>query len=57
MSSSPSALATLIVLDLDHEVFEEILEEEKARLGYELDTGLSAIQWQGVIAHYKAISI
>src|SRR5918994_1596608 len=43
-----------VVLDLDHEVFEEILEEEKARLGYELDTELSAIQWQGVIAHYKA---
>src|SRR5918994_1402982 len=42
-----------VVLDLDHEVFEEILEEEKARLGYELDTELSAIQWQGVIAHYK----
>jgi pyruvate,orthophosphate dikinase len=43
-----------VVLDLDHEVFEEILEEEKARLGYELDTELSAIEWQGVIAHYKA---
>jgi pyruvate,orthophosphate dikinase len=43
-----------VVLDLDHEVFEEILEEEKARLGYELDTELSAVEWQGVIAHYKA---
>src|SRR5918998_6154658 len=43
-----------VVLDLDHEVFEEILEEEKARLGYELDTELSAIQWQGAIANYKA---
>jgi pyruvate,orthophosphate dikinase len=43
-----------VVLDLDHEVFEEILEEEKARLGHELDTELSAMEWQGVIANYKA---
>jgi pyruvate,orthophosphate dikinase len=44
-----------VVIDLDHEAFEEILEEEKARLGYELDTELSAIEWQGVIAHYKTM--
>ncbi|MFI0847632.1 pyruvate, phosphate dikinase [Mesorhizobium sp. IMUNJ 23232] len=43
-----------VVLDLDHDVFEEILEDEKGRLGYELDTEFSAREWQGVIALYKA---
>jgi pyruvate,orthophosphate dikinase len=43
-----------VVMGLDHEVFEEILEEEKARLGHELDTELSAGEWQDVIALYKA---
>jgi pyruvate,orthophosphate dikinase len=43
-----------VVLGLDHEVFEEILEDEKAGLGYELDTEFSAKDWQGVIALYKA---
>ncbi|MGI6851451.1 pyruvate, phosphate dikinase [Mesorhizobium sp. 1B3] len=43
-----------VVMGLDHEVFEEILEEEKARLGHELDTELSAAEWQDVIALYKS---
>ncbi|MEP9370941.1 pyruvate, phosphate dikinase [Mesorhizobium sp. KR1-2] len=43
-----------VVMGLDHEVFEEILQEEKARLGHELDTELSAAEWQDVIALYKA---
>ena len=43
-----------VVMGLDHEVFEEILEEEKAHLGQELDTSLSAKDWQDVIALYKA---
>ena len=43
-----------VVMGLDHEVFEEILEDEKARFGHELDTGLSAAEWQEVIALYKA---
>ena len=43
-----------VVMGLDHEVFEEILEDEKGRLGYELDTEFSAKEWQGVIALYKA---
>jgi len=43
-----------VVLDLDHEAFEEILEEEKARLGHDLDTDLSAAEWQHVIGLYKA---
>ncbi|RWP19332.1 MAG: pyruvate, phosphate dikinase [Mesorhizobium sp.] len=43
-----------VVMGLDHEVFEEILEDQKGGLGHELDTELSAIEWQGVIALYKA---
>ncbi|MDX8438000.1 pyruvate, phosphate dikinase [Mesorhizobium australafricanum] len=43
-----------VVMGLDHEVFEEILEDEKASLGHELDTELTAAEWQGVIALYKA---
>ncbi|RWO61374.1 pyruvate, phosphate dikinase [Mesorhizobium sp.] len=43
-----------VVMGLDHEVFEELLEDQKGGLGHELDTELSAIEWQGVIALYKA---
>jgi len=43
-----------VVLGLDHEVFEEILEDRKASLGYDLDTELSAEEWQETIALYKA---
>jgi pyruvate,orthophosphate dikinase len=43
-----------VVLDLDHELFEEILEDQKAGLGHELDTDLSAAEWQAVISLYKA---
>jgi pyruvate, orthophosphate dikinase len=42
-----------VVMGLDHEVFEEILEDEKGRLGHEQDTELSAVEWQYVIARYK----
>ena len=42
-----------VVLGLDHEVFEEILEDEKARLGHEQDTSLSAAEWQDVIRLYE----
>jgi pyruvate,orthophosphate dikinase len=44
-----------VVLDIDHEHFEEILDDEKAKLGYELDTDLTAGEWQGVIARYKEL--
>ncbi len=44
-----------VVMGLDHEVFEEILEDEKGRLGHEHDTELSAVEWQNVIARYKEI--
>ncbi|CCV12444.1 pyruvate, phosphate dikinase [Mesorhizobium sp. STM 4661] len=43
-----------VVMGLDHEVFEEILEDQKGGLGHELDTELTAIEWQSVIALYKA---
>ncbi|MER9133387.1 pyruvate, phosphate dikinase [Mesorhizobium sp. M0768] len=43
-----------VVMGLDHEVFEEILEDQKGGLGRELDTELTDIEWQGVIALYKA---
>jgi pyruvate,orthophosphate dikinase len=38
-----------VVLNLDHHVFEEILEDEKAKLGHDLDTELSASYWRAVI--------
>lgn len=44
-----------VVLDVDHEHFEEILEDAKATLGYELDTDMSAADWQGVITRFKAL--
>ncbi|MBL8578931.1 MAG: pyruvate, phosphate dikinase [Mesorhizobium sp.] len=43
-----------VVLGVDHEVFEEILEDEKANRGAELDTELSADDWKAVIGLYKA---
>ncbi len=43
-----------VVMGLDHEVFEEILEDEKARLDCELDTELTAEQWKHIIGLYKA---
>ncbi|MHB2265377.1 pyruvate, phosphate dikinase [Aliihoeflea sp. PC F10.4] len=42
-----------VVLGLDHEVFEEILEDEKAKAGVELDTELSAVQWRKIVVLYK----
>ena len=42
-----------VVMGVDHDVFEEILEDEKARLGHEQDTEISAVEWQHLIARYK----
>ncbi|WP_419913580.1 pyruvate, phosphate dikinase [Hoeflea sp.] len=42
-----------VVMGLDHEVFEDILEDEKAKYGHELDTDLSADEWKQVIIRYK----
>ncbi|MGB3501979.1 MAG: pyruvate, phosphate dikinase [Mesorhizobium sp.] len=43
-----------VVLEVDHEVFEEILEDEKSRKGYELDTEFSAGELRHLVAMYKA---
>ena len=43
-----------VVLGIDHEVFEEILEDAKGGYGLELDTDLTAEQWRSVITRYKA---
>ena len=42
-----------VVLELDHHVFEEILETYKEERDYYLDTELSAADWKAVIASYK----
>lgn len=42
-----------VVLDLDHEEFDEILGDEKARAGVELDTELSAKDLERVASLYK----
>lgn len=44
-----------VVMGIDHEAFEEILEDEKTRFGHELDTDLSAVEWQHVTALYKEV--
>jgi len=42
-----------VVLNIDHDIFEEILSDEKGRLGYELDTEFTADEWREVVALYK----
>ncbi|MCB1446405.1 MAG: pyruvate, phosphate dikinase, partial [Rhizobiaceae bacterium] len=42
-----------VVMGLGQDVFEEILEDEKARLGRELDPDVTAEEWQGIVARYK----
>ncbi|MBO9133590.1 pyruvate, phosphate dikinase [Rhizobium sp. B230/85] len=44
-----------VVMGIDNEVFEEILEDEKGRLGHEFDTDLTAGEWQAVVVRYKAV--
>ncbi len=43
-----------VVLDLDHHMFEEILDEHKERLDVTVDTALSADDWEAVVSDYKA---
>jgi len=43
-----------VVLGLDHEAFEEMLEDRKAALGVELDTEISAQDWREIVGLYKA---
>lgn len=42
-----------VVMGLDHEMFEDILEDEKAQFGHELDTDVSADEWKLIIGRYK----
>jgi pyruvate,orthophosphate dikinase len=44
-----------VVLDLDHHMFEEILDDHKDRLDVHVDTGLSAEDWEAVVADYKRL--
>ena len=43
-----------VVLDLDHHVFEEILDDHKDRLGVDVDTALTADDWEHVVRDYHA---
>jgi len=42
-----------VVMGLGQDVFEEILEDEKAQLGRELDPDVTAEEWQHIVARYK----
>ncbi len=44
-----------VVLELDHGAFEEALEIAKEDQGYLLDTQMTAEDWKGLVAEYKAI--
>jgi pyruvate,orthophosphate dikinase len=42
-----------VVLDIEHHNFEDILEDHKSRLGFTLDTELTADDWLTVVSQYK----
>jgi pyruvate,orthophosphate dikinase len=42
-----------VVLGLEHHAFEEILDDHKDRIGVDVDTALSADDWERVVADYK----
>ena len=44
-----------VVLGLDHELFEEILENYKGLKGFEYDTELGAEDWAELVARYKTL--
>ncbi|MDR6664066.1 pyruvate, phosphate dikinase [Rhizobium sp. 1399] len=44
-----------VVMGLGNDLFEEILEDEKGRLGHEFDTELNASEWQHVVSLYKVL--
>jgi pyruvate,orthophosphate dikinase len=44
-----------VVLSLDHELFEEILENYKNLKGFEFDTELGADDWTDIIARFNAL--
>ena len=43
-----------VVLDIEHSVFDHILEQHKMTEGYSLDTDLRAEDWKAVIVAYKS---
>jgi pyruvate,orthophosphate dikinase len=42
-----------VVLNMDHHLFEEILDDHKDRLEVYVDTGLTAEDWEAVVTDYK----
>jgi pyruvate,orthophosphate dikinase len=44
-----------VVLELDHDAFEEALEIAKEDKGFTLDTELSADDWKALVGEYKAL--
>jgi len=42
-----------VVLGLDHHSFEEILDDHKDRLGVDVDTALTAKDWETIVGEYK----
>jgi pyruvate, orthophosphate dikinase len=44
-----------VVLGIDHQYFEEILEEHKARNDYTLDTEVTAGEWPKLVERYKKV--
>ena len=44
-----------VVLGLEHHLFEDALEEVKARRGHVQDTDLAADDWKGLAKHYLAL--
>jgi pyruvate, orthophosphate dikinase len=44
-----------VVMGVDNEIFEELLEDEKARGGREFDTDMTAPEWQRLVTLYKAV--
>src|SRR5690606_29492733 len=43
-----------VVLGLPHDLFEEVLDDHKDRLGVSVDTELGAEDWERVVGDYKA---
>lgn len=44
-----------VVMDVDHDLFEEIIDDKKETSGYQQDTDLTADDWQAVIDSFKEI--
>ena len=44
-----------VVLGLDHDTFEEVLENYKGLKGFELDTELAAEDWAEIVTRFKAL--